>query len=121
MTAAEAEAAIGRRGEVTVTADNRGLVRKWFVAQGLPTLFVGGLSMRELALAYNDTKGDQFSRLMRKWACHPWPARPFARVRFPEMLFVCRAEPSQFPTLSMRVNSSRADGSDGTLIERVVL
>src|ERR1700674_4803434 len=62
MTAAEAEAAIGRRGEVTVTADNRGLVRKWFVAQGLPTLFVGGLSMRELALAYNDTKGEQFSR-----------------------------------------------------------
>ena len=35
MTAAEAEAAIGPRGVVTVTADNRGLVRKWFVAQGL--------------------------------------------------------------------------------------
>jgi cobaltochelatase CobS len=67
MTTAEAEAAIGRRGEVTVTADNRGLVRKWFVAQGLPALFVGGLSMRELALAYNDTKGEQFSRLMRKY------------------------------------------------------
>jgi hypothetical protein len=46
MTAAEAEAAIGPRGQVTVTAENRGLVRKWFVAQGLPALFVGGLSMR---------------------------------------------------------------------------
>ena len=52
MTVAEAEAAIGRRGDVTVTSENRGLVRKWFVAQGLPALFVGGLSMRELALAY---------------------------------------------------------------------
>ena len=67
MTAAEAEAAIGPRGHVTVTAENRGLVRKWFVAQGLPALFVGGLSMRELALAYNDTKGEQFSRLLRKY------------------------------------------------------
>jgi hypothetical protein len=67
MTAAEAEAAIGPRGHVTVTAENRGLIRKWFVAQGLPALFVGGLSMRELALAYNDTKGEQFSRLLRKY------------------------------------------------------
>jgi hypothetical protein len=67
MTVAEAEAAIGRRGDVTVTSENRGLVRKWFVAQGLPALFVGGLSMRELALAYNDTKGDQFARLLKKY------------------------------------------------------
>jgi len=67
MTAAEAEAAIGRRGEIVVTADNRGMVRKWFVAQGLPALFVGGLSMRELALAYNDTTGDQYARLLRKY------------------------------------------------------
>src|SRR5712672_3538241 len=67
MTVAEAEAEIGRRGDVTVTSENRGLVRKWFVAQGLPALFVGGLSMRELALAYNDTKGEQFSRLLRKY------------------------------------------------------
>jgi hypothetical protein len=67
MTVAEAEAAIGRRGEVAVTAENRGLVRKWFVAQGLPALFVGGLSMRELALAYNDTTGEQYSRLLRKY------------------------------------------------------
>jgi hypothetical protein len=67
MTAAEAEAAIGRRGDVLVTAENRGLVRKWFVAQGLPALFVGGLSMREQALAYNDRKGDQFARLLKKY------------------------------------------------------
>ena len=67
MTVAEAEAAIGRRGEITVTSENRGLVRKWFVAQGLPALFVGGLSMRELAFAYNDTKGDQFARLLKKY------------------------------------------------------
>ena len=67
MTAADAEASIGRRGNVVVNAENRGLVRKWFVAQGLPALFVGGLSMRELALAYNDTKGEQFSRLLKKY------------------------------------------------------
>jgi hypothetical protein len=67
MTIAEAEAAVGRRGDVTVTSENRGLVRKWLVAQGLPALFVGGLSMRELALAYNDTKGDQFARLLKKY------------------------------------------------------
>jgi hypothetical protein len=67
MTAAEAEAAIGRRGQIAVTAENRGSVRKWFVAQGLPALFVGGLSMRELALAYNDTKGEQFARLLKKY------------------------------------------------------
>jgi cobaltochelatase CobS len=67
MTGAEVEAAIGRRGEITVTAENRALVRRWFVTQGLPALFVGGLSMRELALAYNDTKGEQFSRLLRKY------------------------------------------------------
>jgi hypothetical protein len=67
MTVPEAEAAIGPRGSLLVTAENRGLVRKWFVAQGLPALFVGGLSMRELALAYNDTKGDQFARLLKKY------------------------------------------------------
>ena len=67
MTVAEAEAAIGRRGDITVTSENRGLVRKWFVAQGLPVLFVGGLSMRELAFAYNDTKGEQFARLLKKY------------------------------------------------------
>ncbi len=67
MTVAEAEAAIGPRGQVTVTAENRGLVRKWFVAQGLPALFVGGFSMRELAFAYNDAKGEQFGRLLKKY------------------------------------------------------
>ncbi len=67
MTVAEAEAAIGARGKIVVTAENRGLVRKWFVAQGLPALFVGGLSMRELALAYNDTTGEQYTRLLRKY------------------------------------------------------
>jgi cobaltochelatase CobS len=67
MTVAEAEATIGPRGKIVVTADNRGLVRKWLVAQGLPALFVGGLSMRELALAYNDTTSEQYARLLRKF------------------------------------------------------
>jgi cobaltochelatase CobS len=68
MTALEAETAIGLRGSITVNADNRGLVRKWFVAQGLPALFVGGLSMRELQYAYNDTSGNDLEKLRRKLA-----------------------------------------------------
>ena len=83
MTVAEAEAAIGRRGEITVTSENRGLVRKWFVAQGLPALFVGGLSMRELAFAYNDTKGDQFARLLKKYE----EAKEAAGEECPEQAF----------------------------------
>jgi hypothetical protein len=68
MTPAEAESAIGRRGSVTVTAENRALVRKWLSANGFPALFAGGLSMRELALAYNDTTGREVLRLRKKLA-----------------------------------------------------
>jgi hypothetical protein len=89
MTVAEAEAAIGPRGTITVSADNRGLVRKWLVAQGLPALFVGGLSMRELALAYNDTSGEQYTRLLRKFeeakeAAGDEPEPEFETNRTPE-------------------------------------
>ena len=33
----------------------------------MTSLYADGLSMRELALAYNDTKGEQFLRLLRKY------------------------------------------------------
>lgn len=55
MTAAECEAAIGS-APIKVTALNRGLVRKWLVACGLPAAFVGGLSYIELQNAYNEVQ-----------------------------------------------------------------
>jgi cobaltochelatase CobS len=59
LTIEQAEAAIGTpRGTLHVTADNRGLVRKWLVAHGFPALFAGGLSMFELAMAYNGERKD---------------------------------------------------------------
>lgn len=57
MTAAEAEEILGPRGTLRVTSDNRATVRKWLVAQGLPSLFVGGLSLIEMAIAYNGDDG----------------------------------------------------------------
>jgi energy-coupling factor transporter ATP-binding protein EcfA2 len=68
MSAAEAEAAIGARGSITVDGANRGTVRKWFVAQGMPALFVGGLAMREMEAAYNDTSDKALDRLRGKLA-----------------------------------------------------
>lgn len=63
-TAAECE--IGIRGNVHVDSKNRGLVRKWLVAKGLPALFVGGLSILELRLAYNDVSDSEFRKLQDK-------------------------------------------------------
>lgn len=68
MTPTECEQALGPRGTLNVTAENRGVVRKWLNAQGFPSLFSGGLSMRELALAYNDTTGKALSGLKKKLA-----------------------------------------------------
>lgn len=67
MTTAEAEAILGPRGHLNVNSDNRATVRKWIVAQGFPALFVGGLSMRELALAYNQLDGAGIAALQRKF------------------------------------------------------
>lgn len=56
MTREQAEAAIGTaRGRLgDVTKDNRPMVAKWMTALGFRAAFVGGLSNRELMLAYND-------------------------------------------------------------------
>lgn len=65
-TTGEMESVLGPRGQLVVTTGNRREVRKWLNAQGFPALFSGGLSMRELGLAYNDTSGRQLNNLKRK-------------------------------------------------------
>lgn len=68
MTTAEAEALLGPRGALRVTKENRPTVKKWFVAQAFPSLFVGGLSYTELGLGYNDTSGRELTKLRTKLA-----------------------------------------------------
>jgi hypothetical protein len=63
---AEAEAAIGTRGHVSISSSNRGLVKKWLTAQGFPSLFCAGLSVTELAIAYNNTDGSGVAKLRAK-------------------------------------------------------
>jgi hypothetical protein len=58
MTADEAASAIGLPG-TQCTSDNRSLFKKWLVANGLPSDFVGGLSLIEMTLAYRDAAGLQ--------------------------------------------------------------
>lgn len=67
LSIADAEALIGQRGSVSVSALNRAQVRKWFTARGLPALFVGGLSMRELEYSYNDTTDATWNKLQNKF------------------------------------------------------
>jgi hypothetical protein len=66
LTPQEAESLIGKRGHIAVNSENRPLIRKWVVSQGYPALFVAGLSMRELALAYNQTDGSGLAAIKRK-------------------------------------------------------
>src|SRR5690242_2176424 len=63
MTASEAEALLGARGYLQVNSDNRGNVRKWLCAHGLPSLYVCGLAMKALQAAYNDTTDKTLNRL----------------------------------------------------------
>lgn len=68
MTVEQAEAELGPRGSLRVTSENRRTVRKWLTAQGFPALFVAGLSMKEMALAYNQTDGAGLDAIKRKLA-----------------------------------------------------
>lgn len=63
MTTAEIESLLGPRGSLTVTTDNRPTARKWLTAQGLPSLFVGGLAMKAIEAAYNDMSSKALERL----------------------------------------------------------
>ncbi len=68
MSTADCESVLGTRGHLIVDHTNRGMVRKWLTAQGFPSLFVGGLSMRELGLAYNDSGEEGLDKLRKKLA-----------------------------------------------------
>lgn len=46
---------LGVRGSLKVTSENRGLVRKWLTAQGIPFSIAGHLPNGGLQTAYNDT------------------------------------------------------------------
>ncbi len=54
LNPSEAEAQIGARGATPITVANRNLAKKWLVAQGFPSAFIGTLTLRELNNAYND-------------------------------------------------------------------
>jgi hypothetical protein len=53
MTVEQCEAELGPRGSTIINSDNRGLVRKWLVAKGFPSLITLRLSMTQLSIAYN--------------------------------------------------------------------
>ena len=65
MTVADCEAQLGAR-PIIVNDGNRRIARKWLTAHGFPALFAGGLSQKELALAYNDESGKELDKLRRK-------------------------------------------------------
>jgi cobaltochelatase CobS len=66
MTPEQVEMILGPRGSLIVSGANRPTVRKWLVAQGFPAAFTVGLSMRELAVAYNETDGTGLAGIRRK-------------------------------------------------------
>lgn len=54
LSIADAESLIGER-PISVNSENRGLVRKWMTAHGLPSLYVVNLCNADLEAAYNDS------------------------------------------------------------------
>ena len=78
LTTAEAETLLGPRGHLSVTSENRALVRKWVIANGFPALFVAGLSYRELQISYNQTDGSGIETLRKKLAQLPQDDLPDA-------------------------------------------
>ena len=111
LTPAEAEALLGARGSLTVNSDNRATVRKWVVAQGLPALFVAGLSMRELALAYNQLDGTGLQALQRKYAevdANDIPAEQDAPQAAPE---VPQAAPVAAPVAAHTLPGTQKDAA----------
>jgi cobaltochelatase CobS len=66
MSTADAEKELGPRGTLRFGSENRANLRKWLTAQNFPSLFVIGLSIKEMTLAYNDTSGKELSNIRRK-------------------------------------------------------
>lgn len=58
MTPQEAEALLGPRGALFVTAANKPLVRKWCTSMGLPGAYAAALAFPQLAGCYNGSKHD---------------------------------------------------------------
>ncbi len=74
-----AESMLGARGSLTVTIDNRSLVRKWLVACGVPASFVGTLPLAKLAMCYNDASDGWISQMILESGSlkeSDFPARP---------------------------------------------
>ena len=69
-TPEEIEATLPAR-PLRVDSNNRQQVRKWLVAHGFPSTFVYALSMTELALAFNDPKGNGMAGVQRKFDAIP--------------------------------------------------
>jgi cobaltochelatase CobS len=65
MSVAEAESALGPRGTITVTPDNKLTVRKWLTANGVPGMYAAGLAKMALQAAYNDSSNSALDRLRR--------------------------------------------------------
>ena len=98
MTPAEAENLLGPRGHLSVTADNRALVRKWLIAiSGMPALFVAGLSYRELQLAYNGIDGAAIETLKKKLAQLPQDDLPETPQAEPQAQAVIEQPAPQAP------------------------
>lgn len=51
----------------TRKANARRIIRKWFSAKGIPSMFSGGLSYAECEKAYNDMTGAEFAKVKRKF------------------------------------------------------
>lgn len=51
----QAVTALGPRGSADITSDNRAFVRRWLVAEGVPSFYVQTLSLGVLANVWNDT------------------------------------------------------------------
>lgn len=63
MSRAEAEQALGDRGAVKVTVENRRTVRKWLVACGVASSVAQGLTLSNLEAAYNDVSDSTLTGL----------------------------------------------------------
>ena len=73
MTPAQAETAIGYpRGKLPtmMPVATRTIVRKWYSARDLPSVFNGRLNMRELAAGYNDE--NEFKKLAARFHNSPF-------------------------------------------------
>lgn len=63
MSRPEAESILGPRGQLTCNIDNRAIVRKWLVACGVASSYVGTLAMGRMQDAYNDAMDSALAKI----------------------------------------------------------